>query len=250
MAGASVLPALATPLDRPAVLLVAALAGATVQAVAGLGLGLVAAPVLVLLAPELMPGSMLVLAAVLPLITLAEEHEDIDYSGLTWSLPTGLIGTVAGVWLVAHLAERWLALAVGLMVLLGVAASWRAVVVPINRGTLALAGVVSGLAGTTTSIGGPPMALLYQHRPPRQVRTTLAVYFVIGAVLSLAGLALGGELTEVQLVGAVLALSLLVLGGRLGGRLRDRVDGASFRTVVLVVCGTSAVVLLRAALGG
>ena len=59
----------------------AVLAGAVVQAVVGLGIGLVAAPVITLLAPQLMPGVLISLAFVLPMITLAEERRDIDWHG-------------------------------------------------------------------------------------------------------------------------------------------------------------------------
>src|SRR5690349_13243676 len=47
----------------------AVLVGATVQSSTGLGLGLVAAPVLTALDPSLMPGSILAISAVLPLLT-------------------------------------------------------------------------------------------------------------------------------------------------------------------------------------
>ena len=57
----------------------------------------------------------------------------------------------------------------------------RAVHVPVNRGLAAVAGLVSGVAGTATSIGGPPLAMLYQHRHPQVLRPTLAVFFLLGA---------------------------------------------------------------------
>ena len=38
------------------------------------------------------------------------------------------------------------------------------------------------------------MALLYQHRSPQQIRSTLAVLFTVGAAMSLVGIWLGGHL--------------------------------------------------------
>ena len=107
------------------------------QGTIGIGLGMIAAPVVVLLAPELMPGTMVVLVAILPLLTLVGERADIDWRGLGWSLPSRLVGTAGGVWLVATTDDRVLGVAVGVMVLVAVALTVRAVVVPINRGTLA-----------------------------------------------------------------------------------------------------------------
>lgn len=60
----------------------AALFGAIVQSSVGLGVGLVAAPVITLLYPSLMPGAILVAAVVLPLATLAKEVRHADLRGL------------------------------------------------------------------------------------------------------------------------------------------------------------------------
>jgi uncharacterized protein len=52
---------------------IAVAVGALVQGGVGLGLGLIAAPVVTLLDPALMPGSMLVAGAALPVLILARE---------------------------------------------------------------------------------------------------------------------------------------------------------------------------------
>ena len=137
---------------------------------------------------------MLWLACSYPLVTLAHEREEIHWAGLGWSLPSRVLGTAVGVAAVATFSTRSLGLVVAVMVLAAVLVTWLAVRPPMTRGTLVAAGLVSGFAGTATSIGGPPMAILYQDRPPRQIRTTLAVYFMVGAALSLAGLGLAGQL--------------------------------------------------------
>lgn len=159
-----------------------------------------------------MPGLLLWLSAVMPLVTLLREHDDIDWRGLGWSVPARIPGTVAGVAFVAWFSERELGVAVGVMVLAAVVLTVRTVWLPVNRATLVSAGFVSGVTGTTTSIGGPPLALLYQHREPRQIRSTLAVYFVLGAVLSLAGLGVGGALEMRQLLLALILMPCLVGG--------------------------------------
>ena len=232
------------------VVLVALLVGAVVQGTLGLGLGLVAAPVVTLVEPDLMPDFLLVLAFLFPMVTLAGERADVDWHGLRWSLPTRVVGTAVGVWLVAALSDRLLSLAVAVMVLLAVALTGRSVVVPVNRGTLAGAGLLSGVAGTTTSIGGPPMVLLYQHRPAREVRTTMAVYFLVGAFLSLVGLLVVGELERDHVLLALMAVPVVVVGAVVSTRLRGRFDGPRFRAAVLVLCVASSLALLVRALTG
>src|ERR687896_1535473 len=95
----------------------AAIVGAIVQSSVGLGLGLVAAPIVALLFPSLMPGSMLVAACVLPLFTLTREVRHADLTGLGWAFGGRLVGTPLGVWVVAAVPARVLGMAVGGMVL-------------------------------------------------------------------------------------------------------------------------------------
>jgi uncharacterized protein len=229
---------------------VALLVGSAMQAVVGLGIGLVAAPVITLAAPELMPGVLIALALVLPCLTLVHDHGDIDWGGLNWSLPARLLGTAVGVWVVAHFSTRQLGIAVGLVVLLAVLLTWKVVTFRISRASLSVAGFIGGITGTATSIGGPPFALLYQHRPATQIRTTMAVYFLIGAAISLGGLALAGDLTRYQLTSALLLLPAVVGGVLVGIPLRRRLPAHVVRPAVLAVSAASAVVLVVRSIQG
>lgn len=218
--------------------------GAAVQGLVGLGLGLVAAPVTALLQPTLMPDLLLWLAVAMPLVTLVREHHLIDWPGLGWSLTARVPGTVIGVVLVGWFSSRSLGIAVGLMVLLSVLLTIRSVRVPVNTGTLLGAGFVSGISGTATSIGGPPLAILYQHRDVAQIRSTLAIYFLVGAAMSLLGLGVGGSLEMRTLLLSLLLTPCLVVGFLLSRLLRRVVASRHIRGAVLLVCGLSAVVLL------
>jgi uncharacterized protein len=233
-----------------AVIAAAVLLGSVVQSAVGLGVGLVAAPVTTLLEPSLMPGALLMVALLMPCLTLVFDHHDIDWPGLNWSLPARVAGTVVGVWVVTTLSQRELGIAIGVMVLLAAAATWRAITVPVNRGTLSVAGFTSGITGTATSIGGPPIAILYQHRPAREIRTTMAVYFLIGAALSLVALFVSGDLDADQAVAAGELLPFLALGAVLGAFARRSIPAHVVRPAVLLVSSGSALVLLVRSLMG
>src|SRR5699024_11681802 len=75
-----------------------------------------------------------------------------------------------------------------------------------------IAGGLSGFLGTSTSIGGPPMALLMKIFNPAKARGTLAATFVFGSIVSMVTLAVGGQVTTYQLKYAVLYLPLAILG--------------------------------------
>jgi uncharacterized membrane protein YfcA len=232
-----------------ALIAVVVVLGATVQNLVGLGLGLVAAPVVTLFTPELMPQLMLVLAAVLPALTLLDSHDDIDWRGLAWVLPARVPGTVLGVLLLGWFSDRALGVAVGVMVLLAVASSLRAVSLPSSPPLLLGAGFLSGAAGTTTSIGGPPVALLLQDRPPAQLRSTLAVFFCVGAVLSLAAITVSGGLEPPTVLLAAALSPCLWIGTWLGVRLRTVLRPGATRYAVLALCAASALTLLARSLG-
>lgn len=232
-----------------AALLVAGLAtlvGATIQGAIGFGMNLVAVPVLALAAPELLPVTAIVLGLPVSVQMFRHEHAALDRSGLAWILAGRLPGSVGGAVVVAVASTSSLRVAVGAFVLGFVVLSIVVPPLPVRPGTQLAAGAVSGLTGTAAGIGGPPLALLYQrHRGP-VIRSTLAASFLVGTLLSLATLAVGGQVEgDAVLVGALLAPAVVV-GTRLGRRFHDVLEQGWLRPAVLVFAAASAVaVMLR-----
>lgn len=227
---------------------IAVLIGAVVQGMIGLGAALVASPVIVLLDPTLMPGAMIFCAAVLPVMTLISEHDDIDWRGLAWAFPWRFVGTALGGWLVAVASADTLGLMVGVFVLVAVGLSlisWRPKPSPM---ALSIGALVSGVGGTATSIGGPPIALVYQHQRPAMLRSTLALYFLVGSIVSLAALALYGQLGWHQIRAGLLLLPFVAAGFISSLYLRRHLDPEKVRSLVLLVSGVSAVILIVRAL--
>lgn len=231
-------------------LAVAVATGALVQGSVGLGLGLVAAPVVTLAAPSLMPGVMIWLASVLPVLTLAQEWRATDWRGLGWAMAGRLPGTVLGVAVVAVVSTRALGVLVGVMVLVAVVLTGLVVRLPMRPGVLMAAGVVSGVTGTATSIGGPPLALVYQHVAGARLRATMGGYFAAGGVASLVGLGAGGQLSTDQAVTALALAPFLGVGFALSGPVRRHVDAGLTRRAVLAVCAAAAVALLARSAAG
>lgn len=238
----------------PVVLLVAGAAvmvGAAVQGSVGLGLGLLAAPVFALVDPTLVPGTILLTTSVLPMLTSLRERQDVDWRGLGFALLGRAPGTAVGVYIVATQPPSTTALVVAVVVLGAVALSvttWEAR--PTPRALIA-AGMISGVGGTATSIGGPPVALLYQRSGGPTLRATMGMYFLIGNVSSLLALAAAGQVVERDVTRAMLLLPFLLTGFLLSGPLRRHVDGSRLRVAVLVVSAGSAVLLLvRTLVGG
>src|SRR5262249_61088139 len=127
----------------------------------------------------------------------------------------------------------------GGVVVVGVALSVHTFVVPLPPATLATAGFVAGITGTATSVGGPPIALLYQRGDPKVVRATMSVFFFVGVILSLSGLALSGSLGRTPSLLALAMAPGVVLGYVVGRRTRRSIDREGFRKGLLVVCTVS-----------
>jgi len=61
-----------------------------------------------------------------------------------------------------------------------------------RRRNLVVAGAPSGVLGTATSIGGPPMALVWQGSEGPKLRATMSSFFLIGSLMSIAMLTVTG----------------------------------------------------------
>jgi uncharacterized membrane protein YfcA len=218
--------------------------GASIQGVMGFGLGLVGAPLLAMLDPDLVPGPLLF--AVLPLTVLVARRErgSLDFHGVRWALVGRVPGTIVGSLAVAALPNGSLAIMLGLLVLFAVGISVAGWHVRPTTGTLLTAGAVSGFMGTATSIGGPPMALLYQRQSGPELRATLAAYFVVGGMVSLSALAWAGEFGSDELRnGAVLLPGMLA--GFYGSRTLARfIDRGHTRGAVLGFSAAASVALI------
>lgn len=226
----------------------AVLFGAIVQSGVGLGLGLVATPIVTLADPSLMPGSVLITTSLLPLLTLTRDVRNADWRGLSWALTGRVAGTPLGVWAVAVLPARFIGIFVGLMVLVAIGLTASTPRFTANPTTLLTAGLIGGATGTATSIGGPPLALLYQRESGSRVRGTLGVFFTAGAVLSLGTLAAAGQLPQRQVTAGFALVPFLIAGFALSGPLRRFLDRGRMRLAILVVASTSAVLLIARSL--
>jgi uncharacterized protein len=234
--------------DFPVVVLLVAgaavLVGAAVQGSVGLGLGLLAAPVFALLDPSLVPGTILLVTSVLPILTSLRELKGVDWRGLGCALAGRVPGTAVGVYVVAAHPPAVTAVVVGIVVLGAVALSVLTWTPRPTPRALFVAGVVSGIGGTATSIGGPPVALLYQRAGGPTLRSTMGLYFLVGNTVSVSALALAGEVSADDVRRALMLLPFVCAGFVLSGPLRRHVDGPRLRVAVLALSATSAVVLL------
>ncbi len=220
------------------------LIGACLQGAGGIGFGMFVGPVLAISHPDLVPGPVLVLAGLLSMMSAMREFRSIDLPVLAYSLAGRLPASIAGGMLFALLPVRAMSIVFALLILSAVGLSLRGWRVQPRPKNLVLAGAVSGFMGTITSVGAPPMAIVYQEFPPPKLRATIGAFFVAGAVGSLAVLACVGRFGATELE---LGLSLVVpmlIGFALSNLLVPHLDRAKTRFALLSLSGTAALALL------
>lgn len=218
--------------------------GALLQVSIGFGLGMIAAPVCSLVDPELAPTAVLLLATGVTAAVLVRERGRADLRGCGWALAGRLPGVLAGALLVVALPARHLALLVAAVVLAGVTVSVAGYVPRQRRSSVVLAGMASGLMGTATSIGGPPMAMVWQRLGGAELRATMSAFFLAGSLMSLAALTAAGAVGAHALRGTALLTPAAAAGVLLARPLTRRLNVRRTRAAATALAVAGAVVLV------
>lgn len=206
-----------------------------VQAWLGIGFALLGAPLLYLLDPGYVPGPVLLLGFALACCMALGNRR-----GLAWRRPLpAILARLPGAWcgglLIGLLPGPWLGLLLGACVLLATLFSYRWLALPCTPRNLAVAGFCSGLLGTATSVGGPPMALVYQLRERLDGRDELATFFLLSTPVSLLFLLYQGRLSFDFLSASLKLAPGVLLGYALARRLEGRLDRQSPRQWLLLL---------------
>lgn len=223
--------------------LVIVLIGSATQASIGVGLGLFAAPTLTLIDPAFIPGAIAICVVPLTVGMTVRERRYVDRS-IYRAVAGRVVGIFVGAAILTASGETFIAIVIGLSVLFAVIASAVGLRFAPTRRNLLIAGTASGFTGAVAGIGGPPMALTYQHADPRTLRSSLAVFNTIGSAFTIPSLVVAGVLGMREF-----RLGLALIPGVLGGLWLGRVGIARIperlvRPAVLAACAASATALL------
>ncbi len=218
--------------------------GAVMQGSVGFGLNVLAAPFVAIVVPKALPATLVMLALPLAVAVLLREHHGVDRQALPWLLIGAVPGTALGLVIVGAISKSELAVVVGSITLTGVALSLASPRLPVTPATSVAAGFTSNVFGTASSVGGPPVALLFQHHPGPAVRPTLSAFFATSAVLSLIGYTLTGNVSVDELLFA-LSLAPFMVGGLWASRhLHSLVDSGWLRPAVVALSAVAGLVAI------
>ncbi|WP_241983928.1 sulfite exporter TauE/SafE family protein [Cryobacterium luteum] len=229
-----------------AIIAVVIVAASALQASIGFGMGMLAAPVIGLIDPTLLPGTIILLAVVVTAMVALRERSHLDLQGAGWALVGRIPGSVLGAWLVVVLPASGLAWAVAVVVLGGVLMAMSGWAPMPGRVSLITAGAASGVMGTATSIGGAPMALIWQRSRGPQLRGTMSAFFLVGSSISLLALAVLGTIGRETLQLAAWMLPAVIAGYLLSRYVNRFLDHRSLRLTALTASALGAVLLITA----
>ncbi len=214
---------------------------AALQGTLGFGLAVVSVPVLSLLDGDLAPVPQLLISLPLAIAMVSREWHHVDLHGVSWILAGRIPGAVIGIVLLKTLSDSAVELLIGGIVLSAVVVIGSGVTVPHTRATRFAAGTVSGATGLVASIGGPPLALLYRDAAGGTLRSSLNAVFVIGILVTVGVRTAADEISSNDVKIALVLLPAVFIGFFLSHNLKERVEGALLRKLILAVSAFAAV---------
>lgn len=222
---------------------------AGVQGLTGAGYALVAAPVLLLIAPELVPVPLLWVELVLIGVMIARESFAVDLRALRGLLLASFPGALIGAAVLLVVPARSLSIVLGALVTAAAALALAGAHIPMTRWTMGGAGLVGGAMNSIAGMPGPPVALVYRPADSASLRTNLSVTFLVMSVFSLAVLHATGVGTWESVTTSVRYLPAVLVGFGVSRLLVHRVSHTAVsRAVLLLALASGLFLLLRALL--
>lgn len=219
--------------------------GTTLQRLSGAGYGMIVAPIMTLVAPDWVPGTVLLIGLVVGLGSMFNARDTIVLK----DLPPGFSGRLAGAIVAASIASMVvgsaaLPMVVGSIVLFAVLLNLWGLRLAITPASLLGAGFTAGIMGTLSGIGAPPMAILYANVEARRSAATQNAFFGWGMLVSIIALAAVGLIRAPQVAFAASLAPLVPLSLFIVRPLATRVERGSIRPWALGLSACSAVILL------
>ncbi|WP_417877778.1 sulfite exporter TauE/SafE family protein [Vibrio sp.] len=213
--------------------------GSYVQTAIGFGLAIVAAPLLIIWSPEYVPAPICLVALFISLMNAMKHRSSVEIGGLKMALIGRIPGSIAGGVMLFFVSTEALTLWIGILVLFAVIVSVLPFRIEPTPGRMTFAGFFSGLFGTSSAIGGPPMALLLQHQEANQLRGNLSAFFVFSSIISLIVQIPAGFFTWNHLLITIPLLPAAALGYWLAIKTTQSLPKEKIRIGALTLCFVS-----------
>jgi uncharacterized protein len=232
-----------TPLQI-AIAIFLTIVGSSIQGNIGIGFAVVAGPILLLVNPAFVPAPVVLAAMLLVMLIAWRERRDVIVEDLKYAIVGRTIGTLPAAYAVKVFPRSAYELLFALLVMIGVVLSALGWHIHRTRRNVTLASVASGFMSTVSSMGGPPMALLYQNEEGPRIRATISAIFTVGGFITLAGLWWAGRFGPVELVLGLLLMPGVIIGFAISGFTTALAERVKIKTAILSISALSALVVI------
>jgi len=231
-----------------AVATVMILLGSLVQGSLGFGAALIALPVLVFIDPVFAPGPLMALGFLMGFLILARDRSGLDMGGVKIAWPGQIIGIVIALNVLRLIPKDRMTLIFGIALLAAVGLTSSRIRILITPRALFFTGILSGIMGTSSALGGAPMGILYQNEDGNRLRSTLACLLMVGSGSVLVALLVTGEFGPAEWRATLILLPGSLVGFALSWPLSRYLDAHYLRSVILAFAGIGGAVLVARAL--
>lgn len=218
--------------------------GAFVQGIVGFGLGILCAPLVFMINPAMIPAPMIFNSIFLAWIIARDNRSQLNRAIVGWPILGSVAGSAVAAGFLFGIDERVFALVFATALLVLITLSFLRLRVAVTPANGFIAGLFSALSGTITAIGGPPIALYFQHLPPGAIRANLSIFFIASSVIGLVALAAIGKFTSSELALSAVTLPGVFLGFFSSRLIVKRIAPATVRYGVLGLSAVSGIALL------
>jgi uncharacterized membrane protein YfcA len=237
----------ATPAEI-AIAILLTIIGSAIQGNVGIGFAVVAGPILLLVNTAFVPAPVVLAAMLLVMLIAWRERRDVIIEDLKYAIVGRTIGTLPAAYAVKAFPKSAYELLFAALVILGVVLSALGWHVVRSRKNVVLASVVSGFMSTVSSMGGPPMALLYQNEEGPRIRATISAIFTVGGFITLTGLWWAGRFGVVEVLLGLLLMPGILIGFIISGYTTALADRVQLKPAILTISALSALAVIYKAL--
>jgi uncharacterized membrane protein YfcA len=218
--------------------------GSMLQGSVGYGIGPFSTPLLAIVNPDYVPGPILLAVLFLSILIAARDFQAVDIQGLKWALPTRILGTLVGGLFLSLIPRAYFSSFFGGLVLVAAGLSFFGSAIKPTALNLRFAGFLSGFMGTTASLGAPAMALVYQNMPGKQIRSTIAGFFVIATSISIITLTVIGYFGQMELFSGLLLFPGTAAEFILSARVAPLIDRGYTRPIIITLSALAGLTIL------
>lgn len=238
------MPTLPVTLVQIAIAFLLCILGSAIQGSVGIGFAVIVAPILMLYAPPFVPGPIVLAALLLVVLIAVRERRDVIMRDLPPATLGRILGTIPAAYALSVLPRSLYELLFGLLVMLGVVVSAMGWYIRPTPWSVFLVSILSGFMSTVSSVGGPPMALMYQNEEGPRIRATISAIFIIGGTVTIAGLWSVDRFHATELMLGLILMPGVVAGFVISRHTASRLDARHVRPALLAVSAACAVIVI------